>query len=175
MQLRRRSIRLQEYDYRQNGAYFITICTHNRVELFGTIAEQDIRLNDWGKIAEMCWQEIPEHFPRVELDEFVFMPNHLHGIIVLADNVGARHVVPLQGEEFGKPTSGSVATIVRSFKAAVSKRIRKSSRLADERIWQRNYYEHVIRDEKSLNSIRQYIQANPANWESDVENPLRKK
>jgi len=91
----RRSIRLRDYDYSQAGAYFITICAHNRECLFGEIADGAMRLNAAGEIAMQCWQEIPLHFPHSALDEWVIMPNHLHGIVVLTDTVGAKNFSPL--------------------------------------------------------------------------------
>jgi len=93
----RRSIRLREYDYSQAGAYFITICTHERICLFGDIMNGEMRLNEAGRIVQQYWDQIPQHFPHVELGEFIVMPNHVHGIIVIAEtpNVGARHAVPL--------------------------------------------------------------------------------
>ena len=91
----RRPIRLKGYDYAQAGAYFVTIVTHDRACLFGDVVEGKMRLNEAGQIARQCWVEIPRHFPHVELDEFVVMPNHVHGILVIVDNVGARHAVPL--------------------------------------------------------------------------------
>lgn len=169
---RRRSIRLKDYDYTQNGAYFVTICTIQRYEWFGEIRDDSMNLNPVGRIVQDCWLQISDHFPHVELDEFVVMPNHLHGILVITHDSGARHVVPLQSAAFAQPIAGSLPTIIRSFKAAVTKQINRSH-LPSERIWQRNYYEHIIRSEMSLNAIRQYIRANPTEWERDEENLRR--
>ncbi|MGI6604111.1 MAG: transposase [bacterium] len=179
---RRRSIRLKGYNYSQPGAYFITICTHDRECLFGAIFGGEMQLNDWGVITERCWTEIPSHFPNVALDAFVVMPNHVHGIIVIRKRnapVGARHAVPLQStgifqtciEQFGRPVSGSIPTIIRSFKAAVTRQINELRGTPGVPIWQRNYYEHVIRDEESLDRIREYVAGNPAQWDQDSENP----
>ena len=165
----RRSIRLPEYDYTLPGAYFVTICTYKRAHLFGQVIDGGMQLSRYGQIAHACWEEIPAHFPHVELDAFVVMPNHIHGIIV----VGARHAVPLQQpqtEQFGKPVPGSVPTIVRSFKSAVTKRINAIRGTPGARVWQRNYWEHVIRHERALNAIRQYILANPIRWHLDRYN-----
>jgi hypothetical protein len=103
MERHRRSVRLQNYDYAQNGAYFLTICTHNRDELLGQVSNQSVQLSHWGKIAEVCWQQIPEHFPQVELDEYVFMPNHFHAVFVITDIIRARRVVPLQARRSENP------------------------------------------------------------------------
>jgi REP element-mobilizing transposase RayT len=182
-QRKRRSIRLQGYDYTQPGAYFITICTQDRACLFGKVADGQMQLNDAGKTAEQCWQEIPSHFPTVVLDVFVVMPNHLHGIVVLNDYVGATHASPLQrnnaspvqnGVSPGRPRGPqgrSIASIIGSFKSAVTKRINEIRMTPGASVWQRNYYEHIIRDDESLNRIREYIANNPLQWEFDRENP----
>ena len=170
----RRSIRLKNYDYTQAGAYYITIVTYQRDPLFGRIVNEEMQLSDHGRIADECWRAIPEHFPNRELDAYVIMPNHIHGILVIhgigmatnpSPSAGARHASPLRphGVE-----PGSVGAIVGSFKSAVTKRIGRE--IKSTSIWQRNYYEHVIRDERDLNRIREYIQSNPANWEGDREN-----
>ena len=174
----RRSIRLPGYDYTQAGAYFVTVCTWNRECLFGDVVDGEMRLNELGEIVRACWHEIPDHFPHVGSDEFVIMPNHVHGILVIVETnvVGARHAVPLQNqctEQFGKPLAGSIPTIIRSFKSAVTKRINDLRGTPGVSVWQRNYYEHVIRDEESLNRIRQYIVENPRRWHLDRENPDR--
>jgi putative transposase len=173
----RRSIRLKGYDYRRQGAYFVTICTHDRLCLFGEVVGGEMRLNEYGRIALGCWKEIPLHFPQAELDAFVVMPNHVHGIIVLT--VGARHAVPLQNgisektEQFGKPVAGSIPTIIRSFKSATTRHINALRGTPGSPVWQRNYYEHIIRNEESLNRIREYIKTNPLRWAMDSENPYR--
>jgi REP element-mobilizing transposase RayT len=180
----RRSIRLKGYDYSQPGAYFITICTQDRACLFGEVVDGEIRLNEYGHIAWRCWAEIPLHFPHAELDAFVVMPNHVHGIVILTvgarhDVVGARHAVPLQNgvfgkmEQFGKPVPGSIPTIVRSFKSASTRHINALRGTPGAPVWQRNYYEHIVRNEESLNRIREYIVTNPMRWALDHENPYR--
>lgn len=169
----RRSIRLHGYDYTQAGAYFITICVHNRECLFGEVVDGEMRLNDAGRVVELCWQAIPEHFPHVELDAFVMMPNHLHGVVFITGaTVGATHASPLQtpSAPYG-PRRGSIAAIVGSFKSAATKRINEQRATPGSPLWQRNYYEHIIRDENSLTSIRKYIVNNPLQWSMDRENP----
>lgn len=168
----RRSLRLKNYDYAQAGAYFVTLCTQNRACLFGEIVDGQMRLHPAGREAGQCWLQIPQHFPNVELDEFVVMPNHVHGIVVLGD--GGRGTVcraPTTVERFGRPVSGSLPTVVRSFKSAVTKRINALHGSPGVSVWQRNYYEHVIRDEASLQDIREYIVNNPLQWTLDRENP----
>lgn len=160
----RKSIRLTGYDYAQRGAYFITICVNNRKCLFGNVCDGEMVLNEWGKIIDKCWNEIPQHFPHIELDEYIIMPNHIHGIINICRGTACR--APTM-ECFGKPVPGSLSTIIRSFKSAATKRINQINNTPGVRLWQRNFYEHIIRNESGLNRIRQYIINNPANWEED--------
>ena len=189
----RRSIRLKGFDYTREGAYFVTICTQNQACLFGEIVNEQMRLNDVGKVADVCWRAIPQHFPRVVLDAFVIMPNHVHGIIWIGPenraNVGAKNLSsppsrraknlsplpprPSQrgASEFRSP-SKTVGSIVRGFKIGVTKWVRTNKNFYT--VWQRNYYEHIIRNETALNRLRQYIADNPARWADDQENPVHK-
>ena len=169
----RRSSRLQGYDYSQAGAYFVTICTRDRECLLGEITVgadsrvfPEMRLNDAGRAVQQCWIAIPDHFPHVELDVFVVMPNHVHGIVVIVDGRGTACRAPT-AEQFGCPVSGSIPTIFRSFKSAVTKCINEMRGTRGEKLWQRNYWEHIVRNESELNRIREYIQNNPAQWELD--------
>lgn len=163
----RKSIRLPEYDYTQEGAYFITIVTQNRNYLFGKIVEGDMCLNPFGNIVSQVWQSVPKHHPKTVVDPFIIMPNHMHGIIKI---VGARRAVPLhQSEEFGKPVPGSIPTILRSFKSETTRRNNILRSTPGAKVWQRNYYEHVIRDENDYESIYEYILTNPQNWLEDNE------
>ena len=191
---RRRSIRLKGYDYFQAGAYFITICTHARRNFFGSLTNGKMLLNENGIIAQECWHALPDRFRRIELDAFVFMPNHIHGIIFI---VAAQFIAPNNRTEVDSKLTGEGAMnhaggtmnraatqggvinrtpklgeVIRAFKAVASRKIRLSG--LKEFKWQNNYYEHVIRDEDSLNKIRQYIMTNPLRWEIDRENPLKK-
>lgn len=173
----RRSIRLNEYDYTRAGVYFVTICAWNRECLFGNVVNSKMCLSSAGNIVAKCWNEIPCHFADAGLDVFTIMPNHIHGILSITDRksgVGARHAVPLQPEmeSFGKPVSGSIPTIIRSFKSAVTKRVNEIRGASGLAVWQRNYYEHIVSDEKELNLVREYIINNPKQWELDRENPL---
>jgi len=165
----RRSIRLKGYDYSQPGAYFITICTQDRACLFGDVMGGEMRLNEYGHIVWRCLEEIPLHFPHAELDAFVVMPNHVHGIVILTVQNGVFGKM----EQFGKPVPGSIPTIVRSFKSATTRHINALRGTPGAPVWQRNYYEHIIRNEESLNRIREYIVTNPMRWALDRENPYR--
>lgn len=224
---RRCSTRLKDYDYSQCGMYFITICTASKHCLFCTNSENSANLSHIGKIARDCWLKVPSHFRNAKLDEFVVMPNHIHGIIVLTDNEEKRaeNIQPLQnksiqenptqnnsietsltqndskskqseininvGVQYIEPNSPqnrfqhieptstqnrfqhitprSIGSIVRSYKAAVTRQCRKDE--ICEIVWQRNFYERVIRSEKELNCLREYIVNNPLNWSLDRENP----
>jgi REP element-mobilizing transposase RayT len=160
----RRSIRLKGYDYSQNEAYFVTICACNRECLFGEVANGVIELSPIGESTYKFWFEIPWHFENVQLDEFVVMPNHFHGIIVITDNCRGGVTPPLQKCTLGK--------IVAYFKYQTTKFINQIRNIPGLPLWQRNYYEHIIRNEDELNRIRQYIIENPLKWEEDIENPL---
>jgi putative transposase len=165
----RRSIRLRGYDYALAGAYFVTIVTRERQCLFGDIVDDQTRLNLWGKIAQDEWQKSAQIRKEIELDIFIVMPNHIHGIIVITDATGrATGRSPLQSG----PTKRSLGAFVDGFKSAITKRIGELRGLPRTAVWQRNYYEHVIRNEESLHRIRQYIGDNPARWEFDRENLL---
>jgi putative transposase len=164
---RRRSIRLKNYDYSQSGAYFITICTHKRECSFGNIKDGEIELTEVGKTACKYWVEIPEHFAGVQIDEFVVMPNHLHAVVMI-NPVGVQNFEPLQ-HRYQHTISKSIGSIIRAYKSTVSHWCKVNEH--DYFRWQRNYYEHVIRNEDDLSEIREYIVNNPLKWDLDSENP----
>ena len=218
---RRRSIRLKGYDYSRPGAFFITICVHNRDCLFGEIVNGRMELNENGKTVESEWLKTPAMRPNIELGEFVIMPNHFHGIIVIVNNGsrgesqyaptedapteydirrGESQYAPTEdapteydirkGESQYAPTedvpieydirkgvsqyaptfrspSQTIGAIIRGFKSAVTKRINIIRRTPGRPVWQRNYYEHIIRDEDSCRRISEYIINNPRNWAED--------
>lgn len=165
----RKSIRLKGYDYSQAGLYFITICCQNRAFLFGEIENANMILNDAGEIANQFWSDIPNHFPNAVLHEFIVMPNHVHGIIELTDetnDVKAENFLPQQQHhEFQKMIPRSIAAIIKGYKIGVTKWFRQKTAVHD--VWQRNYYEHIIRNEKSYQNISNYIINNPAKWAED--------
>ena len=171
----RKSIRLKGYDYTQPGAYFITFCTYQRMHLFGEIVNGEMILNDTGKIARDEWFKTSELRPYVKLyeDEFVIMPNHGHGIIWIVDDfVGTRRRrVPTETiEKFGKPVKGSIPTIVRAYKSAVTYAVNAAQNSRGAVLWQKNYYEHIIRNDHELHNIRSYIVNNPLKWQLDRDN-----
>ncbi len=191
----RRSIRLRGYDYSQDGMYFLTICANQQECLFGKIVNGSMRLNELGRIVSEQWVAVSERFPTVELDAFVVMPNHFHGILAIADkSTDVR--APLAGAQYSgdepshhvvsratrrvAPTNDSptLGEIVGAYKSlCVHHCLEWIKRNAPGRVlgklWQRNYWEHIIRNESELNQIREYIHNNPAQWELDklfVEN-----
>ena len=157
---RRRKLRLPKYDYTQAGAYYVTICSYKKRCIFGEVVARQMILNRYGKIVQTAWMEIDHHFPTVKTDQFVVMPNHIHGIIILNPD-------SLECECEGP----SLGTVVGSFKSATTRYINKLQGATKAIIWQRNYYEHIIRNEQSMDEIRQYIAHNPRNWDRDPENP----
>jgi len=175
------SSRLKQYDYTQSGAYFVTICTYARMCFFGEIRDGKMFLNKYGKIVNACWLEIPDHFTFVRPAPFIVMPNHVHGIIIserpdyTIPSVETRHAVSMDREEaFQKPVRGSLPTIIRSFKSAATKRLNKLGNHLPITTWQRNYYEHIIRNDKELRQAIDYINFNPSKWTTD-ENYLENK
>ena len=182
----RRSIRLKNYDYSQSGAYIITICTQHKECLFGDVVDGDMVLNEYGRIVESEWLKTPHVRPYVELDVFVVMPNHFHGILFIikdevsqmSDNTnsahgrGMMHHAPTTNKrEFSKPIAHSLPTIVGGFKAAVTRQINRLRNTPGGTLWQPNYYETIIRSEYMLNTRRQYIASNPAKWDNDENHP----
>ena len=168
----RRSIRLPEYDYSQDGVYSVTICTCNRQYLFGEIINGRMDLNEIGLIADNCWRKLPNELTYIHLLEQVVMPNHLHGIIIIDNDgriSGTASRAPTRTEAFGKPTRSSLPTIIRSYKSGVTRRINYSYPDLYSRIWQRGYYEHDVRNEEELRGIIEYIITNPENWKKDPE------
>jgi REP element-mobilizing transposase RayT len=163
----RRSIRLKNYDYSSPGAYFITIVTNNRQYLFGEIVNNEMILNEYGEIANKYWYEIPKHYTNTQLDEYVIMPNHIHGIIFI---VGAIHELPLQQNEFSQLIQRRkmlLPKIIGRFKMNAAKQINQIRQTPGIPVWQRNYYEHIIRNDNELNKIREYIINNPLTWQTD--------
>ena len=173
----RRSTRLKAYDYSKAGAYFVTIVTQDRLCLFGDVIEDEMHVNQAGAMVSKVWEELPERFPTIGLDSFVVMPNHVHGIIVVRQRVG----VPLVGTQGDAdrattrvaPTLGDVVGALKSIATVRYAQGVKAGMWSPfrERLWQRNYYEHVIRNESELNRAREYIAGNPGLWDRDRENP----
>jgi putative transposase len=200
----RRSIRLKAYDYSRSGPFFITICVKGRKCLLGKIEKGKIQLNNAGKMIHDWWHQLPKIYPNIELDEFVIMPNHLHGIIILCDNVGAalvdaqnnansiatqkiipnvnpdesRNNIHLNNNRAGTrsvPTNIGLGDVIGAFKSITTNEYIKGVQKLNwypfnKRLWQRNYYEHLIRNDNELNRIREYIIENPLKWDGEDDN-----
>jgi putative transposase len=179
---RRKQMRLRGFDYSKEGFYFVTTdCNHMECH-FGKIQRGKMILSDFGKIAYDEWLKLPSRFENVQLHVFQIMPNHMHGIIVITDGRGtAGNPNELDGElsrraptreGFQKPVKGSVPTIIRSYKSAVAYRINLMRRMQGVPVWQRNYWEHIIRNERDLQHKTNYIESNPILWDDNDENPI---
>lgn len=178
----RRSIRLKGYDYTQPGAYWVTMVTRGREPLFGEIADDAMQLNALGKIIWAVWSRLPAHFS-IRHDEWVIMPNHIHGILFMMDDDGrgeasadgrmgiANHIAAdasPQREPIGT-TPGSLGAIIQNFKSVSTRRINQVRDMPGVPVWQRDYYERIVRDEVELTQFRRYIQENPLRWMEDDE------
>jgi len=168
----RRSIRLKDYDYASPGAYFVTVCTYNRECLFGKIVDGEMIFNESGLIAVGEWKRSSTVREEIEIDSFVVMPNHLHGIVIIKEknedsDVGASGRTPL----LCGPAPKSLGSLINGFKSSVTKRVNILHHTPGAPLWQRGFYEHVIRDTDNMNLIREYIITNPARWALDRENP----
>lgn len=177
----RHSIRLKHYDYSAEGFYFVTLCTHQREYLFGEIVDGEMRLNQLGQIAAEEWMRSPSIRQEIELDEWVVMPNHIHGIVIINSSNKPISPVGANGHSLQRlipePTSQnsvmplmkpkSLSSLIVGFKSVTAKRINVIRDSPGNPIWQRNYYEHIIRNDRSLATIRRYIQNNPKAWEQD--------
>ena len=180
----RRRLRLRDYDYSQAGAYAVTICTHGGAFLFGHVSDGTMHLSAAGRVVERRWDRLPEHYPHVELDTFMVMPDHVHGVIVLADapmpaelevspapegvSVGSRpedgrvrDAAPTKRRASGRH---GLSEVVRGFKSFSGRRVNELRGTPGVALWRRGYFEHVVRNEEDLNRIRQYIVENPLRW-----------
>jgi putative transposase len=171
--LNRRSLRLKGYNYAQPGAYFVTICVRDRECLLGKVVDDKMVLNDAGRIVAESLAWLADRYPCVALDESIVMPNHLHGIILIEDDIRCRggsrtaptrSALPIARKPLGR--------LVGAFKTVSTRRINALRERPGSRFWQRNYYEHVIDGDDEMNRIRDYIANNPYSWETDQDNPL---
>ncbi len=162
---RKTSPRLKDFDYSQAGAYFVTICTFKKACLLGEIANGMMLLNPSGEIAFSTWEDMPNHYPHVQLDQFIIMPNHVHGIIFLTDLRRDRFLnLSLQRH--------SLSEIIRGFKTWSAKWVNEDLGKTGTPIWQRSFYDRIIRDQEELLRIQEYTLNNPIKWEEDEENPF---
>jgi putative transposase len=155
----RHSIRLRGYDYSQPGMYYVTICTQDKKHLFGEVVEGEMKLNGYAEIIAACWRWLQKSRLDVQLDEWVLMPNHLHGILRIVERRGGSRTAPT------KP----LGRLIGAFKTVSAIRINEIRNTPGAPVWQRNYYEHIIRNEDELNKIRKYIRTNPLRWATDPE------
>jgi putative transposase len=167
----RKHLRIKGFDYRDHYAYFVTICTSHRQHAFGEIDEGIWQPTRRGLIASECWIDIPNHHPFVELDAFVIMPNHIHGILSFVGDTGAPvAATPASPLRAHGPLANSLGSVLGSYKSAVSRNINKLRPDSAKQLWQPNYYEHIIRNDRSMDLIREYIDSNPDRWDCDEEN-----
>ena len=166
---RRRPIRLRYYDYRSTGLYFVTICTNHRRHLLGSISGGEVSLSQVGELAKACWESIPEHSPNTDLDLFVVMPNHLHALIA----IDSRAEPSESSRRPGELRPGSLGAVVGPFKAAVTRIGRADGIVGGDPVWQRGFWEHIVRGPEALERIRRYIVENPSRWAYDIENRNR--
>jgi putative transposase len=164
----RQSIRLRQYDYSWPGAYFVTICLRAKECVLGEIVDGEMRLSEIGQIVRDVWNSLPARYSDIELDAFAIMPNHMHGVIVIVGGVGAIHELPLREQR----RNMLLSKIMGYFKMNTAKRINELRGTPGVPFWQRNYWEHVVRDDIDLNRIRQYIENNPQRWHEDQLNPI---
>jgi putative transposase len=158
---RRRHLRLRDYDYAQPGAYFITLCSHHRACLFGTIQSGRMEINSFGRAVAETWREQMDRPGSIRTDEWVLMPNHFHALVLIEWEEGGSRAAPTR----------TLGTIVNAFKTVSAKRLNQLRTTPGISVWQRNYYEHIVRTDGELERIRDYIRANPAKWDEDSENP----
>ena len=177
----RRSIRLKGYDYTQAGAYFVTIVLQDRLCLFGEIVNTEMQLSKAGEVASRFWEALPDRFPMIKIDAYIIMPNHLHGIVIINPSVGVSLVdTPVVDTSVVDARSANphspLGDIVGAYKSLTTVEYTRGVKTMKwtpfrRRLWQRNYYEHVIRNDDALRDIREYIIHNPGQWDLDKENP----
>lgn len=170
----RKQLRLAGYDYKKAGLYYVTLCTYGRLCLFGKISNEKMLLNDAGRMLHETWTNLPKHFTNVYLDSFIIMPNHLHAIVILSESLSRlRKFVTAQRPS---PTNCSLSSIIKSFKTYTTRQYIENIRqhgwpAFKKKLWQRSFYEHIIRNDTNLLNIQQYIADNPLKWDLDRENP----
>ena len=165
-QNRKSSPRLRGYEYSLPGGYFVTICTYKRVNSFGEVLDREMLLNRAGEIAQSAWRDLPNHYVNIQLDHYVVMPNHLHGIIFIKETDRRDRFLNLSLQK-----QHGLSEIVRGYKTWSARKMNQAMKSTGSPVWQRSFHDRVIRDEEELNRIREYIEANPLNWERDEENP----
>lgn len=171
-----KSVRLPHYDYATSGAYFLTLCTHDKESLFGTLADGIMHLNEYGRIIEREWLRSAEIRKELEMGAFVIMPNHLHGIVLINedDRAHCRAALPEVYSRGSRDREArSISSFVAGFKSYTTKRINELRKTPGARLWQPNYFEHIIRNQRQFDTACEYIQTNPLRWELDKYHPSR--
>jgi REP element-mobilizing transposase RayT len=169
---RRNSLRRPHYNYSQPGAYFVTFCSNNGQPIFGQIENQTMCLNPLGEIADRGWYEIAKRHPEIEIDTFVVMPNHIHVLLWLhCVPQAAERIEPEEVRRFGRPITGSISTLIGAYKGSVTQKARRARLILDGPLWQRNFHDHIVRNESELERIRGYINNNPTRWLEDQLHP----
>jgi REP element-mobilizing transposase RayT len=166
----RHSIRLRGFNYSQPGWYFVTICTDGRQHLFGNIVNGEMRLSSYGQIANFAWVKLRARFPHIRLDQFVVMPNHVHGVINIVKSRGRENRAPTLGQIIAYYKYQTTQSFNNTHVGAGSSRPRTQRSNSCTKLWQRNYHDHIIRDSTDLHRIQEYIRDNPTNWETDTLN-----
>jgi len=167
----RHSTRLRGYNYSQPGAYFITVCTHRRVRMFGEVVGVEVRPSEAGRMVQSTWDDLPRHFPSITVDALVIMPNHVHGIIILTECPTTSTLPDAETAPLRPPTVGE---IVAHLKYKSAELINQARAAPGGDVWQRNYNDRIIRGAASLDAYRRYIALNPARWADDDENVKRR-
>lgn len=167
MKQRRNSLRHPHYDYTETGAYFITICAHKGISIFGRIVDTTMQLNPLGHIAHQAWLDLPSRHPHIGVEPFVIMPNHVHALVWILTEI----VTKGSAREYGKPIAGSISTVVNAYKVSVTKLAISAGLIPGPPLWQRNFYDRIVRDERELANIQEYIRTNPARWLGDQLHP----
>ena len=162
----RRSTRLPRYNYERSGAFYVTICSHRRGTGFGEVMDDTVSLSPLGRIVAKTWEEIPLHFPNAEPLAFVVMPNHVHGVILLSREGGVPPTIPVVGDFQPR----GIQIMIRNYKAAVTSAASRDGHVGP--VWQRGYYDRILRDEDEIRRACEYIALNPSRWSLDKENPV---
>ena len=170
------NLRLRDYDYSQRGGYFVTVCVKNMECVLGKVVNEKMELSRTGEIASKYWMDISNHFNSVEIDEFVVMPNHVHGIIMINGLVGAGFTPAHAARNLGKlvenwataRVSPTLSQVIGSYKSLTTNKVHNEN-LHNGKLWQRSFYDRVIRSDEELNRVREYILNNPVKWENGEE------
>lgn len=167
MKQRRNSLRHANHSYTQPGAYFITICAHKGISVFGRVVNDSMELNVLGRIAHQAWLDLPGRHAHISVDPFVIMPNHVHALIWVQADVSEGSTA----REYSKPVAGSISTLINAYKGAVTKMANNANLMSGSSLWQRSFYDRIVRSERELANVQEYIRTNPARWQKDQLHP----